>query len=99
MLVWCASKQQRVPVPKSLGGAVAISLHMREKASWAGVILIAPMCEISKRPPKLVIDLLYRIAGPAMANFFSRLPIAPSSSIAERTFKLDHKCEMVVRNP
>jgi len=85
---------------ESLGGAVAISVYMREKASWAGVILLAPMCEILKKPPQLVTDLLLLVTGPpGTANFLSRLPIAPSSSIAGRTFKLDHKCERVVRNP
>lgn len=32
---------------QSMGGAVALKVHLKEPHGWDGVILVAPMCKVS----------------------------------------------------
>ena len=32
---------------ESMGGAVALLLHMKDPAFWDGAVLVAPMCKVS----------------------------------------------------
>lgn len=31
-----------------MGGAVALKVHFKQPHSWAGAILVAPMCKVTK---------------------------------------------------
>ncbi|KAL6190322.1 hypothetical protein ACLB2K_036720 [Fragaria x ananassa] len=45
---------------ESMGGAVALKIHLKEPDKWDGVILVAPMCKIADdvMPPAIVLKLL-----------------------------------------
>jgi len=32
---------------QSMGGAIALKVHLKEPNTWDGVILVAPMCKVS----------------------------------------------------
>ncbi|KAJ4750319.1 alpha/beta-Hydrolases superfamily protein [Rhynchospora pubera] len=42
---------------QSMGGAVALKVHLKKPADWDGVVLVAPMCKIAEEvtPPALVL--------------------------------------------
>ena len=33
---------------QSMGGAVTLKIHLKEPKLWDGVVLVAPMCKVSK---------------------------------------------------
>ncbi|VAH63110.1 unnamed protein product [Triticum turgidum subsp. durum] len=45
---------------QSMGGAVALKVHLKQPKEWDGVLLVAPMCKISEdvTPPALVLKAL-----------------------------------------
>ncbi|CAI9110679.1 OLC1v1010748C4 [Oldenlandia corymbosa var. corymbosa] len=49
---------------QSMGGAVALKVHLKQPNSWTGAILVAPMCKIADdiTPPWLVKQVLIGIA-------------------------------------
>lgn len=32
---------------QSMGGAVALKVHLKEPQAWDGIVLVAPMCRVS----------------------------------------------------
>ncbi|XP_057951364.1 caffeoylshikimate esterase-like [Malania oleifera] len=69
---------------QSMGGAVALKVHLRQPTAWNGAILIAPMCKIAEDmvPPWLVKQMLIGIA-----KFFPKAKLVPHKDIAEMGFK------------
>lgn len=35
---------------QSMGGAVALKIHLKQPNAWSGAILVAPMCKVSFEP-------------------------------------------------
>ncbi|KAK1286651.1 hypothetical protein QJS10_CPB20g00865 [Acorus calamus] len=53
-------KKQRFLFGASMGGAVALLLHLKRPTFWNGAILVAPMCKIAEeiKPHPIVINIL-----------------------------------------
>lgn len=50
--VWLEGRPELRGLPhfllgQSMGGAVALKVHLKEPLGWDGVILVAPMCKVS----------------------------------------------------
>lgn len=76
-----------------MGGAVAYTVAS-SSSLVSGAVLICPMCAIHEnlKPPQFVIDLLYKVVGPpGTINAVGMLPLAPSKSVNENSFKLTEK--------
>ncbi|KAL7001140.1 acylglycerol lipase [Sarracenia purpurea var. burkii] len=45
---------------QSMGGAVALKVHLKEPHDWDGVVLVAPMCKISEdiAPPEAIVKVI-----------------------------------------
>lgn len=81
---------------ESMGGAVALKLHMHHPVGWDGAILVAPMCKISKdvQPPAIVIVLLKMLAW-----LLPTAQLVPTRDICEITFRVPEKRQMGYDNP
>jgi len=40
---------------QSMGGAVALKIHLKQQKEWDGVLLVAPMCKVFLKFPSLLI--------------------------------------------
>ncbi|GMI85816.1 hypothetical protein like AT3G62860 [Hibiscus trionum] len=80
---------------ESMGGAVALLLHIKDPSFWNGAILIAPMCKISEKmqPPKMVGKVLTK-----MEEIIPKWKIVPSKYDIDLTFKDPVKREKVKNN-
>ncbi|GMH55445.1 hypothetical protein TrRE_jg2046 [Triparma retinervis] len=81
---------------ESMGGAVAYTVA-RSSSLVSGAVLICPMCAIHEnlKPPQFVIDLLYKLVGPpGTINAVGLLPLAPSKSVGDNSFKLTEKKDL-----
>eukprot|EP00520_Triparma_pacifica_P018880 CAMPEP_0118658346 /NCGR_PEP_ID=MMETSP0785-20121206/14518_1 /TAXON_ID=91992 /ORGANISM="Bolidomonas pacifica, Strain CCMP 1866" /LENGTH=319 /DNA_ID=CAMNT_0006551355 /DNA_START=103 /DNA_END=1059 /DNA_ORIENTATION=- len=81
---------------ESMGGAVAYTVATTSKLV-SGAVLICPMCKIHDhlKPPKFVIDAMYKIVGPpGTINEIGLLPVAPSKSVNDNSFKITEKKEL-----
>ncbi|CAL5185757.1 unnamed protein product [Lathyrus oleraceus] len=69
---------------QSMGGAVALKIHLKQPKAWNGAILCAPMCKISENmvPPKLVVHMLT-----AMANVFPKKKLVPMKDLGDAAFR------------
>nr|GEX44114.1 caffeoylshikimate esterase [Tanacetum cinerariifolium]GEZ60429.1 caffeoylshikimate esterase [Tanacetum cinerariifolium] len=69
---------------QSMGGAVALKVHLKEQREWDGVVLVAPMCKISEemKPPEALQKVLI---------FLSRLTpkakLVPAKDLGELAFR------------
>ncbi|CAD6258880.1 unnamed protein product [Miscanthus lutarioriparius] len=54
------SDSKRFLLGESMGGAVALLLHLRRPEFWSGAVLVAPMCKVADdmRPHPLVVNIL-----------------------------------------
>lgn len=43
---------------QSMGGAVALKVHLKQPKDWDGVVLVAPMCKIADTPPGPVLNAM-----------------------------------------
>ncbi|XP_055806039.1 caffeoylshikimate esterase-like isoform X3 [Solanum dulcamara] len=77
---------------QSMGGAVALKVHMKQPDAWNGAVLLAPMCKIADDmvPPWLVTQILVGIA-----KFLPKQKLVPQQDLAELAFRDVKKREQV----
>ncbi|KAG5527858.1 hypothetical protein RHGRI_028704 [Rhododendron griersonianum] len=80
---------------QSMGGAVALKVHLKQPNAWNGAILVAPMCKIADdvAPPWLLRQILIGVA-----KFLPRQKLVPQKDLAEMAFKELNKREMTAYN-
>ncbi|KAG9448937.1 hypothetical protein H6P81_008902 [Aristolochia fimbriata] len=80
---------------QSMGGAVALKIHLKQPHAWDGAILVAPMCKIADDmvPPWLVTQILIGIA-----KLLPTAKLVPQKDFAEMAFKDVKKREMTKYN-
>ncbi|KAJ4884659.1 alpha/beta-Hydrolases superfamily protein [Raphanus sativus] len=63
---------------QSMGGAIALKMHLKEPQAWDGLILVAPMCKFTEdvKPPKLVLNALI-----LMSTIFPKTKLFPKKDI------------------
>ncbi|XP_020248887.1 caffeoylshikimate esterase-like isoform X2 [Asparagus officinalis] len=76
---------------ESMGGAVALKVHLKQPEAWDGAVLAAPMCKISDDvvPSWAVQQFLI-----GMAKFLPKRKLVPLADLAEKAFKDLEKREM-----
>ncbi|CAA6665342.1 unnamed protein product [Spirodela intermedia] len=69
---------------QSMGGAVALKVHLKQGLPWDGAVLVAPMCKIAEDmiPPWPLVTILI-----TMAKMFPRQKLVPQKDLAEVAFK------------
>ncbi|KAF9591367.1 hypothetical protein IFM89_004052 [Coptis chinensis] len=67
----------------SMGGAVALKVHLKQPKAWDGAVLISPMCKMADDivPPWIVRQVLIGIA-----KFFPTAKLVPQSNVANLAF-------------
>lgn len=80
---------------QSMGGAVALKMHLKQPKAWDGAILVAPMCKIADDmvPPWLLAQILIGIA-----NVLPKQKLVPQKNLAEAAFRDLKKREMTAYN-
>ncbi|CAM0881087.1 unnamed protein product [Alopecurus aequalis] len=80
---------------ESMGGAVALLLHMKDPAFWDGAVLVAPMCKISEKvkPHPLVITALTQVE-----DVIPKWKIVPTKDVIDAAFKDPAKREKIRKN-
>lgn len=80
---------------QSMGGAVALKVHLKQPNAWDGAILVAPMCKIADNmvPPWLLTQILIGIA-----NFLPKQKLVPQKDLAEAAFRDLKKRELTAYN-
>lgn len=80
---------------QSMGGAVALKVHLKQPHAWSGAILVAPMCKIADDmvPPKLVKTILI-----GLAKVLPKGKLVPQKDFAEMALKDVKKREMAEYN-
>ncbi|KAK4602142.1 hypothetical protein RGQ29_011269 [Quercus rubra] len=69
---------------QSLGGAVALKMHLKQPNAWDGAVLVAPMCKIADNmvPPWLLKQILIGVA-----YFLPTIKLVPQKDLAEAAFR------------
>ncbi|GFZ18951.1 alpha/beta-Hydrolases superfamily protein [Actinidia rufa] len=69
---------------QSMGGAVALKVHLKQPNVWDGAILVAPMCKIADDmvPPWLLTQILIGVA-----KFLPKQKLVPQKDLAEMAFR------------
>ncbi|XP_023532059.1 caffeoylshikimate esterase [Cucurbita pepo subsp. pepo] len=69
---------------QSLGGAVALKVHLKQPHSWTGAVLVAPMCKIADDmvPPWALAQILIGVA-----KFLPKYKLVPQKNLAEAAFR------------
>ncbi|KAE8100722.1 hypothetical protein FH972_018588 [Carpinus fangiana] len=80
---------------QSMGGAVALKVHLKEPHGWDGVILVAPMCKIAEdvKPPAPVLKVLT-----LMSKVMPKAKLFPKKDLAPLAFRELRKRKMAVYN-
>ncbi|GMP83319.1 hypothetical protein CsSME_00037276 [Camellia sinensis var. sinensis] len=80
---------------QSMGGAVALKVHLKEPREWDGVVLVAPMCKISEdvTPPEAVVKII-RLFSKVMP----KAKLVPQKDLAELAFRELNKRKMAPYN-
>ncbi|KAJ1391428.1 Serine aminopeptidase, S33 [Sesbania bispinosa] len=80
---------------QSMGGAVALKMHLKQPKAWDGAILVAPMCKIADDmvPPKFLTQILIGIA-----NILPKHKLVPQKDLAVAAFRESKKREMTAYN-
>uniref|UniRef100_A0A2P2MQ91 Serine aminopeptidase S33 domain-containing protein n=2 Tax=Rhizophora mucronata TaxID=61149 RepID=A0A2P2MQ91_RHIMU len=80
---------------ESMGGAVALKVHLKQPNAWNGAVLVAPMCKIADDmvPPWAVKQLLIGIA-----NILPKKKLVPQKDLAEAAFRDSRKREQAAYN-
>jgi pimeloyl-ACP methyl ester carboxylesterase len=80
VVVRSQSQSKRFLLGESMGGAVALLLHLRRPEFWSGAVLVAPMCKIADdmRPHPLVVNILK-----AMTSIIPTWKIVPSNDVID----------------
>ncbi|KAJ6752896.1 ALPHA/BETA-HYDROLASES SUPERFAMILY PROTEIN [Salix koriyanagi] len=68
---------------ESLGGAVALKVHLKQPNAWNGAILVAPMCKIADdmTPPWLLTQMLIGVA-----NFLPKAQVSSTKGFGSGCF-------------
>ncbi|XAR72344.1 2-acylglycerol O-acyltransferase [Bertholletia excelsa] len=80
---------------QSMGGAVALKVHLKEPRDWDGIVLVAPMCKISEdvTPPELVVKgITY------LSKVMPKAKLVPQKDLAELAFRELKKRKMAPYN-
>ncbi|XP_057974414.1 caffeoylshikimate esterase-like isoform X2 [Malania oleifera] len=69
---------------ESMGGAVALKIHLKQPNVWSGAILAAPMCKIADDmvPPRILTQMLI-----GMAKFLPKEKLVPQKDMADVAFR------------
>ncbi|KAK4410193.1 Caffeoylshikimate esterase [Sesamum angolense] len=69
---------------QSMGGAVALKIHLKQPDAWSGAVLVAPMCKIAEDmvPPWLVTQILIGVA-----KVLPKHKLVPQKDLAELAFR------------
>lgn len=80
---------------QSMGGAIALKVHLKQPHAWSGAILIAPMCKIAADmlPSKFVTRVLI-----SLAKVLPKKKIVPQKDLAELAFRDLRKKELTAYN-
>ncbi|KAF6165761.1 hypothetical protein GIB67_012658 [Kingdonia uniflora] len=80
---------------QSMGGAVAIKVHLKRPKDWDGVILVAPMCKISDvaTPPPVVLKVLTLVS-----KVLPKAKLIPKLDLGELAFRESDKRKLAVYN-
>ncbi|XP_009629754.1 caffeoylshikimate esterase-like isoform X2 [Nicotiana tomentosiformis] len=80
---------------QSMGGAVALKVHLKQPDAWNGAVLVAPMCKLADDmvPPWLVTQILIGIA-----KFLPKQKLVPQQDLAELAFRDVKKREQAAYN-
>ncbi|KAI4352223.1 hypothetical protein L6164_006496 [Bauhinia variegata] len=80
---------------QSMGGAVALKIHLKQPKEWDGAVLVAPMCKIADDmvPPWLVTQILIGVA-----RIFPKKKLVPQKDLAEAAFREKKKREQTAYN-
>ncbi|XP_075507055.1 caffeoylshikimate esterase isoform X2 [Primulina tabacum] len=80
---------------QSMGGAIAIKALLKAPKEWDGIVLVAPMCKISKEmsPPLPLQKLLI-----LMSEFMPKAKLVPQKDLADLAFRELKKKQMAPYN-
>ncbi|XP_073148889.1 caffeoylshikimate esterase isoform X2 [Henckelia pumila] len=80
---------------QSMGGAVALKVHLKQPDSWSGAVLVAPMCKIADDmvPPWLVTQILIGVS-----KLLPKQKLVPQKDLAEMAFQDARKREQAAYN-
>ncbi|XP_022759245.1 caffeoylshikimate esterase-like isoform X2 [Durio zibethinus] len=80
---------------ESMGGAVALKMHLKQPNAWSGACLVAPMCKIGDDlvPPWIVKQILIGVA-----NILPKQKLVPQKDLAEAAFSDIKKRELTAYN-
>ncbi|CAH9067187.1 unnamed protein product [Cuscuta europaea] len=80
---------------ESMGGAVALKVHLKQPDSWNGAILSAPMCKIDKNlvPPWLLTQVLIGVA-----KFLPKHKLVPLNNLGDLAFREASKRQQAAYN-
>ncbi|KAL0462025.1 UNVERIFIED_CONTAM: Caffeoylshikimate esterase [Sesamum latifolium] len=69
---------------QSMGGAVALKIHLKQPDAWSGAVLVAPMCKIADDmvPPWVVTQILIGVA-----KVLPKHKLVPQKDLAELAFR------------
>ncbi|XP_038702390.1 caffeoylshikimate esterase-like isoform X2 [Tripterygium wilfordii] len=76
---------------QSMGGAVAVKIHLKQPEAWNGAILVAPMCKLGDAmfPPWFVLQILI-----VSAHLFPKLKLVQSMNFLEMAVRDVKKREL-----
>ncbi|RAL50798.1 hypothetical protein DM860_015945 [Cuscuta australis] len=80
---------------ESMGGAVALKVHLKQPDSWSGAILSAPMCKIDQDlvPPWLLTQVLIGVA-----KFLPKQKLVPLNNLGDLAFREANKRKQAAYN-
>ncbi|XP_022772067.1 caffeoylshikimate esterase-like isoform X2 [Durio zibethinus] len=80
---------------QSMGGAVALKMHLKQPNAWSGACVVAPMCKIADEmvPPWIVKQILIGVA-----NILPKQKLVPQKDLAEAAFRDNQKRELTPYN-
>ncbi|XP_057784133.1 caffeoylshikimate esterase-like isoform X2 [Salvia miltiorrhiza] len=80
---------------QSMGGAVALKVHLKQPDAWNGAVLVAPMCKIADEmvPPWPVAQILIGIA-----KLLPKQKLVPQKDLAELAFREVEKRQQTAYN-
>ncbi|CAH1418883.1 unnamed protein product [Lactuca virosa] len=80
---------------QSMGGAVALKVHLKEQREWDGVVLVAPMCKIAEemKPPEPLQKILI-----FLSRLMPKAKLVPQKDLAELAFRDPQKRKLADYN-
>ncbi|CAK7326586.1 unnamed protein product [Dovyalis caffra] len=69
---------------QSMGGAVALKVHLKEPSAWDGIVLVAPMCRIAEdiQPPAPILKALM-----LLSKVMPKAKLLPQKDLAALCFR------------